>query len=335
MGRLRSIVSDKLPNHLEMTPMGPARPHEEDLAKIDLDAFYRDLQLRGLAKVTRDVTKRIVRRYCAWSLSRGVDPKESQREDLLEYLGDMRARELGQTSLRKVFSCLSVWFAYLEEVGEIERNPVPPIQKKYLRSYKDEVRQRQLISVEGAAKMIGATVDTRDRAILMLLFKTGIRRTELTTLDLDDIDLHDLTLMLKPTAKRSNRDLFIDVETALVLQRWLCQRAMRYIKHGAERALFIGHDGCRLQGTGVVNAVTQAAERVGLHNRKSKRLDEHFTPHCCRHWFTTHLRRAGMPREFIQELRGDVRREAIDIYDHIDRKELKESYLAHIPQLGV
>ena len=41
------------------------------------------------------------------------------------------------------------------------------------------------------------------------------------------------------------------------------------------------------------------------------------------------------PREFIQELRGDVRREAIDIYDHIDKKELRESYLAHIPQLGI
>jgi site-specific recombinase XerD len=48
-----------------------------------------------------------------------------------------------------------------------------------------------------------------------------------------------------------------------------------------------------------------------------------------------YLRRAGMSREFIQELRGDVRRDAIDIYDHIDKKELKESYLAHIPQLGI
>jgi integrase/recombinase XerD len=42
-----------------------------------------------------------------------------------------------------------------------------------------------------------------------------------------------------------------------------------------------------------------------------------------------------MPREFIQELRGDVRKETIDIYDHIDKEELRESYLAHIPQLGI
>lgn len=56
---------------------------------------------------------------------------------------------------------------------------------------------------------------------------------------------------------------------------------------------------------------------------------------CFRHWFTTWLRRNGMPREFIQELRGDRRREAIDIYDHIDRAELRKTYLAYIPQLGV
>ena len=47
-----------------------------------------------------------------------------------------------------------------------------------------------------------------------------------------------------------------------------------------------------------------------------------FSPHCFRHWFTAHLLRSEMPREFIQELRGDARKEAIDVYDHIDRKEL-------------
>jgi integrase/recombinase XerD len=81
--------------------------------------------------------------------------------------------------------------------------------------------------------------------------------------------------------------------------------------------------------------VEKVATQVGLHNPTSERMEDHFSHHCCRHWFTTHLRRAGMPREFIQELRGDVRKEAIDIYDHIDKKELRESYLAHIPQLGV
>jgi len=81
--------------------------------------------------------------------------------------------------------------------------------------------------------------------------------------------------------------------------------------------------------------VEKHASRVGLHNPGSKSLEDLFTSHCCRHWFTTRLMRAGMPRDFIKELRGDVRHEVIDIYNHIDKKELKESYLAHIPQLGI
>jgi integrase/recombinase XerD len=101
------------------------------------------------------------------------------------------------------------------------------------------------------------------------------------------------------------------------------------------KALFLNSKGDRLERTGISHMVVKTAERIGLHDPNSERMEDHFSPHCCRHWFTTHLRRAGMPREFIQELRGDVRREAIDIYDHIDKKEVKESYMAHIPQLGI
>jgi integrase/recombinase XerD len=329
------MKADNLLNSSEMAPLDPAHQHKECLIKIGLDAFYMDLQLRGQAEVSRDTTLRAVRRYCLWCIEQGIDPQKARREDLLAYLADMRNRELAQSSIKRIFSCLSTWFEYLEDAGQLERNPVPILQKKYLHSFKDEVRQRQIISVEEAAKMIQATIDTRDRTILMLLFKTGIRRTELVTLDLGDIDLQKQTIRLKPTAKRSNRNLFFDGEMAMALHRWLRQREMRYIKMGAETALFLARDGSRLEGNGVLYTVTQAAERVGLHKPKSNNLEDHFTPHCCRHWFTTHLRRAGMPREFIQELRGDKRRDAIDIYDHIDVNELKESYLACIPQLKI
>ena len=101
------------------------------------------------------------------------------------------------------------------------------------------------------------------------------------------------------------------------------------------RALFVSYDGKRLKQHGVHKTVTKHAERVGLHNPKSKKLEDRFTPHCCRHWFTTYIRRNGMRRELIKELRGDSRNEAVDIHDHIDRKELKRAYLAAIPILGI
>jgi integrase/recombinase XerD len=100
-------------------------------------------------------------------------------------------------------------------------------------------------------------------------------------------------------------------------------------------ALFLNAEGDRLNRSGVYNLVTEAAKRAGLHNPVSDRLEDHFSPHCCRHWYCTHLFRAGMRREFIKELRGDSRRDAFDLYNHIDLKELKEAYLACIPQLGI
>jgi len=125
----------------------------------------------------------------------------------------------------------------------------------------------------------------------------------------------------------------MDDEAAYILRRWL--RVREGVNRKKETALFISSWGNRISRNDVSQAVTNAAERVGLHNPQSERMEDRFSPHCCRHWFTTHLRRAGMRREFIQELRGDSRREAIDIYDHIDLKELKEAYMAAIPQLGI
>jgi integrase/recombinase XerD len=297
--------------------------------------FAQDLDLHGLAKTSKDTIIGAVRRYAQWASEKDINPLHGNREDLVAYLGHLRSRKLKKNSLNRNFSALAVWYDYLEELGQVQKNPIKAIQKKYLRQYKQDSQTRKIISVEQAANMVRSTIDTRDRAILLLFLKTGIRLNELVTLDVDDIDLDAMSMTLKPTAKRTNRELFFDKETAIALARWLRSREMRRIKKKDQKALFIGYEGERLKRQGVVDAVIKAAERVALHDPDSNRLEDRFTPHCCRHWFTTHLIRAGMPRDFVKELRGDVRHEAIDIYNHIDKKELKESYLAHIPQLGI
>jgi integrase/recombinase XerD len=231
---------------------------------------------------------------------------------------------------------MASFFGYLEYERYIDKNPIYEVRKRYLQQYKDndDGQVRKLISVEEMAKLINLTMGVRDRAIISLLAKTGIRRNELIKLDIDDINWIEQSVRLKPTPKRTNRTIFFDDETAIILHRWIRSSEETRKKFKA-KALFISNKGGRLNRNGVYLAVTRPAEKIGLHNPDSDRMEDHFSPHCCRHWFTTHLRRAGMPREFIQELRGDVRKEAIDIYDHIDKKELRESYLAHIPQLGI
>ncbi|MDI9617433.1 MAG: tyrosine-type recombinase/integrase [Methanothrix sp.] len=298
-----------------------------------LSNFQQDLELRGLTKNTIYNTVGSVRAYLCWSESQRADPLSI--ENLLAYLKYIRTeRSLKSTTVERHFQRIGLWFEFLEEMRLIESNPMPRLRKRYLRSYKDPVSHRRLISVEEAARMVRATIDTRDRAMLMLLFKTGVRRHELVALDVDDVDIEKLSILLKPTPKRSNRIVYFDEETARVLKRWLTVRASRLKKRG-ERALFLSRTGTRMRADTVFKIVAKAAERVGLHDPRSNRPEDHFSPHCCRHWFTTHLIRSGMPRDYIKWLRGDAMNEAIDIYNHIDPEDVKRSYLAHIPMLGV
>jgi integrase/recombinase XerD len=245
------------------------------------------------------------------------------KDDVRDFIEHLRmTRGLSMVTVCHYLAAMSSFYEYLCFDGLATSNPVNPVRARYVRRYKDHPQsERRLISIEDMARVIGSEPSPRNRAIIATLAKTGIRRNELVTLDVNDVVLAEMTILLKPTAKRSNRLVFVDPEACQALQDWLDVRQVEGPSlFGAKR-------------TAIYNAVTTAAARVGLHSASSARPEDHFTPHCCRHWFTTHLRRAGMRREFIQELRGDARREAIDIYDHIDREELREAYLKYIPRL--
>jgi len=116
------------------------------------------------------------------------------------------------------------------------------------------------------------------------------------------VDFTNLRIRLKPTAKRTNRLVFFDDEAAFIIRRWAKIREGRNPR-GCP-ALFLNMEGDRLQRRGVSDAVTKAAERVGLHNPSSERLEDRSSPHNCRHWNTTHLLGAGMKREYMQWLRA-------------------------------
>lgn len=301
--------------------------------------FERDCKLRDLADGTiKEYLSevRIFSRFLEYK-ENGVNIMNVDKEILQDFLKYLKQeRKLSVKRMENYFSGLNAFYEFLkfEEIIDV-KPPIVEVRKRYIRRYKknSETSQRKLISIKEMAMLINSILDIRDKAIAVLLAKTGIRRKELVGIDVDDIDWDDGSIKLKKTAKRSNKIVFFDNETGMILKRWL-KRRDKLVKDGC-RALFVGNGGSRLKRSGIYNSIVAHAERIGLHDPNSHNLEDHFTPHCCRHWFTTHLRRAGMPREFIQELRGDIRKDAIDIYDHIDKEELKKSYLGCIPLLGL
>ena len=297
-----------------------------------IEQFQSDCRVRNIS--SPKIYMLYAEEFLDFLEKRGKKATEVTKEDLKAYLAILRERRLKQASINRVFTCLSGFYAFLADEDLISSNPVIPFRRRYLRKYKEDndSASRQIIDVEQASMLVNSILDSRDKAIVTLLFKTGMRVGELCRLDINDINKDDMSLRLKPAAKRSNRILFFDRETANMLRIWL---RVRREKRKDDSALFPSQLGRRLGRGQVENLVERHAARVGLHNPDSASLEDRFTPHCCRHWFTTHLIRAGMSRDFVKELRGDIRKEAIDIYNHIDKEELKESYLAHIPQLGI
>jgi integrase/recombinase XerD len=303
-------------------------------AKSDLlDQFGEDCKLRGLASIRNYISS--AKEFTIFLSNRGKSIGNADKEDLKAFLVGLRERQVKQRTIECIFSRLSTFYSFLIEEGYAGSNLILPFRRRYLRKFKEEcdAGMRKIISVADASTLVNSILDSRGKAILVLLFKTGIRRKELCSLDIGDIDVDQGTVKLKPTPKRSNRVLFIDEETIRVLQKWLQARKTRKGSNGP--ALFLSRRGSRLGPQQVERIIEEQAAIIGLHDPNSHKLEDHFGPHCCRHWFTTHLIRAGMPRDYVKELRGDVRHEAIDIYNHIDKKELRESYLAHIPQLGI
>lgn len=304
-----------------------------------IHGFLDDCKLRNLTPESMRRYKSslvIVSRFLNRIGSSLFDLERNVLKEILRYLREERA--VSTKTVENYFCALSSFYNYLVFEKIVQINPMSPFMQRYLNQYKNPRNNRganrKLLSVKEMAKLINSILNPRDKAIITLLAKTGIRRGELIDIDLDDIDWVEQSIMLKPKHKRSNCLVFFDNECAQILANWLRARKNYAIKPDC-KSLFVGEQGERLKRHGVYRAVTIHAEKMGYHNPERDKTEDHFTPHCCRHWFTTHLRRNGIRRELLKELRGDSRNEAVDIYDHIDKKELRRAYLAAIPVLGI
>jgi integrase len=97
------------------------------------------------------------------------------------------------------------------------------VRVRYLSQYKtiSEQHTHKIISVEDAARLVNACVDIRDKAMLLIMLKTGIRPGELLSMEVGDINWKNQSIMLKPKKKRSNRIVFFDDEAGYYLKHWL------------------------------------------------------------------------------------------------------------------
>ena len=167
---------------------------------VVIAAYLQDCEIRGMSPRSLPGYKSALKDFSGYLNSVETDIIDVDKNVLKGYLEHSRQRGLSPRSIELTFSVLSSFFEFMVFEGQVSLNPVPAIRKRYLRAYKNNAdpHERQLISVEDAARMVKGEPDIRNKAIMAMLFKTGMRRNELITLDVSDVDLIENSIRLKP-----------------------------------------------------------------------------------------------------------------------------------------
>ncbi|MDP2002526.1 MAG: site-specific tyrosine recombinase/integron integrase [Desulfurivibrionaceae bacterium] len=227
------------------------------------------------------------------------------------------------TSVARKLSALRTFFRHLLREKIIIHDPVAPIATPKL-----EKHMPVFLTVDEVFSLLEMpdTQDAfafRDRAILEILYSTGLRVAELAALDLERLDAEEG--MLRVTGK-GNRERLVPVGTPALeaLSRYLPQRTLlirERIGRGEapeNKAVFLNHRGLRLTTRSIERLVKFYALRAGIAAR--------VTPHALRHSFATHLLEMGADLRTVQELLGHVSLSTTQRYTHLNMDHLNEVY---------
>jgi integrase/recombinase XerC len=230
------------------------------------------------------------------------------------YAGTNYRRGLSARSIQRRLSAARTFFRYLVREKHVKRNPIEsipaPKHPKRLPENLDADRMARLLDIQGD----GAIVD-RDRAILELLYSSGLRLAELIDLNVGDIDSRDATVRV---TGKGNKDRIVPVgrKALEALARWHKSRpAMAAVD---ENALFVSNRGQRLSPRSVQARVTYWAKRQGI--------DSKVYPHLFRHSFATHLLESSHDLRGVQELLGHSNISTTQVYTHLDFQHLAQIY---------
>ncbi len=213
-----------------------------------VQAYVEDARLQGLTPKTIVDYESNLRIFATFL---GKEVTAVTRDDLKGFLTYLNGqRKAHPKTIARYFSALSSFYDFLAYEEWVDANPVLPLRKRYVtplvKKHGKGGSRRQLITVEQARALVHSILDPRDRAINVLLAKTGMRRGELVLIDLEDIDWVEQSIALKPRAKRTNLRVFFDDEAARALKRWIRAReGWPRDDEDAERALFVNQRGGR------------------------------------------------------------------------------------------
>lgn len=280
---------------------------------------------RGLAQNTRKSYQRDLQQYLEFLKKQKIDEWQAvDRFVVVSFLQKLQEDQKSPATITRMVTSLRRFHQFLRQERYTDHDPMQHIDSpKKVQKLPDTLslaEVERLIETPDTKELLGI----RDRAILEVLYATGLRVSELIGLKLNDLHL---SMGLLQTIGKGDKERIVPLGDMAIqwLEIYLEEaRPLLTSKHPEEVHLFVNNHGRGLSRQGIWKNLKALVRKAGI--------NKNVTPHTLRHSFATHLLENGADLRTVQELLGHADISTTQIYTHITKKRMTEVYKQHFPR---
>jgi integrase/recombinase XerD len=303
------------------SPNRLSRPEIRTNMRHSLDEFLDFLAVeKGASSNTIAAYKNDLQQLADFIGSNGSGWAALSRSSIQDFILDLKQRGYTETSVARKVAAVRSFFAFLAAEGTVPTNPTEGLSSPRVgKTLPKAITPNEVDELLEQPSRRATPEAKRDRAMLEILYATGMRVTELVSLDVDNLNLDPRSPYVRCLGKGAKeRTIPIHDQAVGALVDYLEDARPALVRNRDERALFLNRRGERLTRQGFWLILKGYA--------KSANLSADITPHTLRHSFATHMLRGGMPLRNVQEMLGHANISTTQVYTHLDNEHMREVY---------
>ena len=291
--------------------------------RLSLEGFALWLERRNLIAEMGEAALDQLIKDGAEPPAANLDVREVSLQQIGDYLAHKKRLGLSASSIKLVVVAVKIFFRWLLARGRVVQDVAEPISlprtERYLPETMNELQVDRLLD----GVLDGMPHALRDRAMLELLYASGLRVSELVNARLEFLDLDNRVIRV---IGKGNKERLIPVgkRACDAIKSYLDGERPRFVKKKTGSEIFLSERGARLTTVRIWQIVKQTAKHAGL--------DLNVYPHLLRHSFATHLLSNGADLRIIQEMLGHADISTTEVYTHVDQQRLKSVHLKFHPR---
>ena len=261
---------------------------------------------------------RDIRQFSGWlQMTKDTDVVDASQLNISDYLAHLQQEGRSGATVSRSLASLKNFYSYVVSSGFLEVSPVPAD----IRVERGEKKLPQILSGKEVELLLAQPTCTdpkgfRDKAMLEVMYATGIRVTELIDLDVDDVNLD--AGIIKCSSAKKTRAIPLYPGALKALGVYLKEVRGTMVSDPSERALFVNVGGARMS--------RQGFWKILKHYQATAHIEKDITPHTLRHSFAVHLLENGADLGSVQELMGHSDISSTQMYAHMINNKLKSVY---------